>query len=118
MSRPRFLADNDLNESIIVGLNRREPGVQFVRAREVGLRAKSDRELLGYAAEAGLIVVSHDVNTMVADAVERVGRGVPMSGLLMVRQTAPIRPVIESLQLIWASSEAEEWSGVIAFLPL
>jgi hypothetical protein len=36
----------------------------------------------------------------------------------MVQQTAPICPVIDSLILIWAASEADEWDGQVAFLPL
>jgi hypothetical protein len=32
MSRPRFLADHDLNEHIVDGTLRREPGVEFLRA--------------------------------------------------------------------------------------
>jgi hypothetical protein len=34
MSRPRFLADNDLNDAIVVGVRRREPTVEFARLRD------------------------------------------------------------------------------------
>jgi len=37
MSRPRFLADHDLNDHIVDGLLRREPVLEFVRAREAGI---------------------------------------------------------------------------------
>jgi hypothetical protein len=37
MSRPRFLADHDLNEHIIDGVLRREPTLEFLRARDVGM---------------------------------------------------------------------------------
>jgi hypothetical protein len=39
MSRPRFLADNDLNDAIVVGVRRREPTAEFARLRELGLAA-------------------------------------------------------------------------------
>lgn len=55
---------------------------------------------------------------MVGHAYARLAEGQQMPGLLMVRQTQPIAPVIESLLLIWSASDAEEWSGVVAFLPL
>lgn len=32
MSRPRFLADQDFNEHILQGAERREPGLECVRA--------------------------------------------------------------------------------------
>jgi hypothetical protein len=37
MSQPRFLADQDFNEHIIAGVLRREPAIEFVRLRDVGL---------------------------------------------------------------------------------
>ena len=120
MSRPRFLADHDLNEHIVTGVRRRAAGVEFRRVRDVGLDGRTDPEVLAYAAEQRLLVVSHDVNTMPAHAHahRRLAAGLPVTGLLMVRQTAPVADVIDSLVLVWSSSEAEEWQGQIAFLPL
>jgi predicted nuclease of predicted toxin-antitoxin system len=118
MSRPRFLADNDLKEQIIDGLLRREPAISLMRCRELGLRNKPDAEVLTYAHEQGLIVISHDVNTMPAAAYARIGMGQHIAGLLMVRQASSVVPIIDNLMLIWSSSDAEEWRDVVAFLPL
>lgn len=118
MSRPRFLADHDLNEHIVDGVLRREPALEFVRARDVGLSNRPDAEVLAFAAANGFLLVSHDVNTMPAQAYARVSAVQPMSGLLMVHQAQPIAPAIDSLILIWSASEAEEWQGQVRFLPL
>jgi hypothetical protein len=118
MSRPRFLADHDINEHIVEGLLRREPLVEMIRARDIDMHGSADAELLQHAAEQGLIVVSHDVNTMPAAAYARLDSGMAMAGLLLSAQLAPVAPVIESLVLIWSASEAEEWQGVVAYLPL
>ena len=118
MSSPRFLADHDLNEHIIDGVQRREPALEFVRARDVDMSDCQDAEVLAFAAQQGLIVVSHDVNTMTNAANDIVDAGGTMAGLLMVQQTRPMGPVIDSLVLIWSASEAEEWVGQIRFLPL
>lgn len=117
MSRPRFLADHDINEHIIDGLLRREPVLEFIRAREVGLSDRPDPEVLAYAAERGFLMVSHDVNTMLGHTFARVAAGQPMPGLLMVQQSKPLGSVIDALVLIWSASEAEEWSGQVRFLP-
>ena len=69
MSRPRFLADNDLTDQIVLDLLRREPSVETARLRDVGLDTAVDSAVLDYAAREGFIVVSHDVNTMRAAAV-------------------------------------------------
>ena len=68
MSRPRFLADNDLMDQIVLGVQRREPALIMTRLREVGLAPAADSVVLDYAANEGFIVVSHDINTMRAAA--------------------------------------------------
>jgi predicted nuclease of predicted toxin-antitoxin system len=118
MSRPAFLCDHDVNEHIVDGMLRREPTTVVVRAREVGLDHVDDNRLLAYAAERGYIVISHDVNTMAAAAYDRLDRQLPMAGLLLARQTAPVARIIDCLEMIWGASEAAEWQGVVAFLPL
>jgi hypothetical protein len=35
MSRPRFLADQDLNDAIVRGTIRQEPAIEFARLREL-----------------------------------------------------------------------------------
>jgi hypothetical protein len=118
VSRPRFLADHDLNEHIILGVRRREPTLEFTRVRDVGLSDRPDPEILDYAKQHGFLVVSHDVNTMPAEAYGRLSSGKGITGLFMVPQTAPVSIIIEDLLLIWSSSETEEWRDQVNFLPL
>jgi hypothetical protein len=118
MSRPRLLADQDLTDFIVRGVLRREPLIEFPRLRDLGLAAARDPEVLQYAANERLIVVSHDIGSMPAAAMNRLTAGDRLSGLLLVPQKQPVAPVIDDLILIWAASEAEEWEGVIRFLPL
>jgi Domain of unknown function (DUF5615) len=118
MSRPRFLADHDLNDVIIKGTTRREPAIEFARLWDFGLERHSDQEILKFAARESWIVVSHDVNSMTAAASEILGDSEPMHGLLLVHQGDPIAPAIDDLLLIWTATEAEEWIGRIEYLPL
>lgn len=60
----RFQADADLNEDIVKGVLRREPGIDFRTAILAGLRGLGDLEVLTLAAEEGRILVSHDRKTM------------------------------------------------------
>lgn len=118
MSQPKFLADHDLNEHIVVGVIRRASTGVFSRVREVGLYNRPDEDILDYAAQHGFIVVSHDVNTLPAAAYARLAAGNKIAGLLMVQQTHPISTIIDNLLLIWSASEAEEWENQVYFLPL
>jgi len=118
MSRPRFLADHDLNDYIVAGVSRLEPLIEFRRAREVGLERASDDRVLEFAVGNPLLVMSHDVTTMSDAAYKRLETGLPLSGLFLVQQTAPVAAVIDSLILIWSASELEEWQGRVQYLPL
>lgn len=118
MSRPRFLADNDLNDAIVLGTNRREAAIEFVRIRDFGMQAAKDDEVLRFAAANRFIVVSHDVNSLTAEAHAALGANKLLSGLFLVHQRDPTSSIIDSLVLIWSASEAEEWIGQIVFLPL
>ncbi|MBM3834136.1 MAG: hypothetical protein FJ403_12880 [Verrucomicrobia bacterium] len=118
MRRVRFLADHDLNEHLVLGAIRCEPSIEFLRVREVGLGSADDCDVLDYAANEGLIVVSHDVNTMPAAAFRRLENGKPMGGLFMVKQSDPIAPIIESLILTWSARTLQEWTNRVIFLPI
>ena len=115
---PRFLADHDLNEHIIAGVLRREPAVEFVRARDLALADSPDDQILDRAAREEMIVVSHDVNTMPAAARRRISEGESVTGLMMVHQMDPIGPTIENLILIWAATQPQDWNDQICYLPL
>ena len=118
MSRPRFFADHDVNEQIVTGVLRREPALEFVRARDVGMSERPDAEMLTHAADNGFIVVSHDVNTMPSVASGRMSSGQKVSGLSMVKQSDPVREIISCLIAIWAASEDADWENPVCFLPL
>ena len=117
MTRPRFLADHDLNEHIVTGVVRLNPEVEFVRVRDVGLADSSDREVLAYASRMSFCVVSHDVTTMTAAAAEMISSGGLFSGVFFVRQTTPVRTAIESLVLVWSASDQADWRNQVVFLP-
>lgn len=77
-----------------------------------------DPDVLSYAADEQLLLVSHDVNTMRGHALARIAAGQPVSGLFMAPQLEQIAGIIESLLLIWSASEMEEWRDTVTFLPL
>jgi hypothetical protein len=51
-------------------------------------------------------------------AEDRLKAGMPMTGLILVRQTAALGQVIDDLVLVAEATTAEEWKGTILFLPL
>lgn len=113
----RFQADADLDEDIVSGLRRREPGVDFRTASEAGLQGLNDQQVLAQAAAQGRLLVSHDRKTMPRHFAHFIVRE-SSPGLLIISQRTTAMVAIEELLLIWTASEAEEWTNRIAVIPL
>ena len=114
----RFLADENFNHKILRGLFRRNPALDLKTVQDVGLRGADDSTVLAWAAREGRIVLSHDEETMIGFAYERIRAGEPMPGLMIVDELAPIGPAIEAILLVVGASEAEEWGGRVEHLPV
>ena len=114
----RFLADADLNKSIVSGVLRREPAIDFLTAGAAGLRRLKDLEVLALAAEQQRVLVSHDVGTMPAHFRTYRNAGKRSAGLFLVAQTLDVGTAIEELLLIWLASDASEWENRLVWLPL
>jgi len=117
MSRPRFLADEDLRMEIVHAARRLEPALEILVVGEVAPKGIDDSAILDFAFRERLIVVSHDVSTLRPEAERRVRDGRGIAGVLLAPQRSLSRAVAESLMLIWAASDAEEWIDRIEFIP-
>lgn len=114
----RFLADENFNARITRGLRRRVEAIDIVNAQDVGLSHASDSEVLEWAAAEDRVVLSHDVNTLVGIAIERVKLNSPMAGLLIVGAHVEIGAAITDLVLIAEHALDGELRGQIWYLPL
>jgi hypothetical protein len=115
--RPRFQADADFNQKIILGLRRREPAVDFQDAHAGGMIGIPDPEVLHRTATLDRILVSHDRKTMPVHF-SRFLSNRSSPGLIIVPQDLDIGTAIDDLLLVWATTEAEEWLDKIGYLPL
>ena len=80
----RFLADEDFDNDIVRGVLRRNAIVDIVTVQEVGLEGTKDPGVLAWAAQNGRIILTRDVNTMVAEAYTRLQNGLPLPRLFAV----------------------------------
>lgn len=113
-----FLADENFNNQIVRGVLRQSPDVDIVRVQDVNLSGVDDPIVLAWAAEAGRIVLTHDVATMITFAYQRIQAGLSMPGLFEVSRRVPVGLAIEEIILIAECSLEEEWEGQVRFLPL
>jgi len=114
----RLLADEDFNNDIVTGVKRRNPGVDLVCVRDTDVAGRPDREVIAWAASQGRVLLTHDVNTLIRTAADRVANGELMSGVAAAVQTTSVNVAIDEILLIAECSEPEEWDGQIRFLPL
>ncbi len=118
MSTVRLLFDEDFNGRIIRGVRRRPITFETITAAEAELGNRGDDIVLEWAANNGRLLISHDRRTLRPAAERRLVAGLSMSGLILVRQDYPIGQAIDEIVLIGEVSTAEEWLGLITYLPL
>jgi Domain of unknown function (DUF5615) len=114
---PRFLADADIKRAIVLGVNQREPAVDFEDAQTASLEGLHDSEVLAIAASQNRILISHDYGTMPRHFSEFVLRQ-NSPGVFLISQDLPIGIAVEAILLIWSASDAADWENRLTYLPL
>jgi len=106
VQKPTFIADADLNDKIVVGVRRREPGVDFVGASDGGTRGLSDPEVLALSAASERVLVSSDRRTMPAHFKMFLETD-QSPGVIVVSQTTEIARAIDELVAIWREGDLD-----------
>ncbi|HUQ69730.1 MAG TPA: DUF5615 family PIN-like protein [Planctomycetaceae bacterium] len=113
-----FAADENFNAVIVRGLLRRQPQLDVVPVQDAGLSGADDPAVLKWATEAGRLLLTHDVQTMIDYAGERLAAGLPCCAVIEVGRQVPLGVAIDEILIIAECSEIGEWDGQIVFLPL
>lgn len=100
----------------MVGAIRRQPGLDFRSANEVGLEGMKDLEVLAIATQDARVLVTHDRKTMPTEFGQFIMTQTS-SGVLIVPQSLSISEAIDALILVWEASTAEEWINQITSIP-
>ncbi len=90
----------------------------MVRVQDVGLGHTPDPIILERAAQQGRVVVSADKKTLAPDAWNRVARGLPMPGVVILRIFQTIGQAIDELELIVLVSNPDDFRDQVIYLPL
>jgi hypothetical protein len=109
----RFQADANFNQIIVSAVVRRYLEIEFRTATAAGLAGLKDPEVLALAGRAGRVLVTHDHSTMPRHFGEFI-RAKRSPGLIVVPQSLAVREVVDTLILIWAATQPEEWINRIA----
>ena len=115
--KPRFLADADLNRTIVSGVKRRAPGIDFLTAEDASIDGMPDFDVLATAARDGRILVLHDFGTMPHHFRDFMARQ-HSPGVFLISQAVPVVVAVEAMLMIAEASQAEEWENQLTYLPL
>lgn len=113
----KIFFDHDFNHHILRGLEKRIANLDYVTPQILNNIREKDENHLIWAAKENRVVVSHDVNTFIQAAKERIIKGKKMFGLITVPQSMPIGQAIGELEIIIPCSEENEFENLIIFLP-
>lgn len=113
----RYLADEDFDNRIVRGLERRVPEVDIVTIQQLGRDRAKDPANLEFASRHGRVLLSHD-KRLIPFANHRVEEGKAMPGVFVVHQDVPIGVVVRDLMDLTLLSLDNEWEGQVIFVPL
>ena len=114
----RLLTDENFNKRITRGMTRRLPQLDLLSVRDVGLVSLPDLVVLGWAANQGRTILTHDITTMVPDAKQLVAEGKPMAGVILVPDGFGIGRAITDLEIVVQCYTQSEMRDRIEYLPL
>lgn len=114
----RFAADENFNNDILRGLQRRYPELDIIRIQDTEIAEADDPTVLEWTAQENRILLTHDVKTITKFAYERVAINLPMPGVFEIKNSVPVGIAIEELATIIEASSADEWENQVIFIPL
>ena len=114
----RLLADQNFNERILKGLVRSQPAIDVVHVRDVGLSAAADPEILERAAADGVVLLTHDRQTIPGFAYARIAAGEAMPGVFLVAETLPIGEAIDEILLAVECMSLDECKDIVKYFPM
>lgn len=112
----RLASDEDFRSDIVRGLRRRFPDLDLVRVQDAGLSGATDPQILEWAAAQHRVLLTHDRQTLIRHAWDRVRASLPMWGVAAVPQWLPNGLAIEALELLAVASLDDEWQDQVLFI--
>jgi len=119
MSTVRFLFDEDVPRALLFSVIAKERTVQLRSVGTEGGPAKgtTDEQLLMEAEKTAEALITRDAKDNAGSCDKSLGRGPEYLGSVYSTARISIPELVESIILIWAASEAEEWQDRIEYLP-
>ena len=113
-----FLADENFNGKLLAALRAALTDLDVVRVQDTDKAASPDPELLAWAATTNRVILTHDAETLIGLAYDRVREGLPMPGIIEVRISQSMGTIIDELGLLIEASTPQEFENQVRYIPL
>lgn len=119
MSVMRFLLDEHVPVALQKAVWRLEPKVEITCVGQTNAPPKgtTDPDLLIWAEEMAIAIVTQDKSTMPLHASNHVSSGHKTWGVFILRKPFSLGELAEDLVLRWSASQAEEWQYFVGHIP-
>jgi predicted nuclease of predicted toxin-antitoxin system len=112
----KLLADAAFNGTAFDAVRAQRPDLDLIRVQDIGLRTAPDPEILAWAAATGRVLLTHDRQTMPGFAYDRVNAGLPMPGVIVLRdERGRIGVLVEAVILVALCSDQADWVDRVEF---
>ena len=111
----KFLADEHISRALIEGLILHLLNADVLHVSDVGLAHTPDPDILQWAAESGRVVLTKDQKTMKPLAYGRVREGMPMPGVIIIREGYSIGVAVRGI-IDFASGRLGELENQVVYV--
>lgn len=120
MSIIRYLLDENIDAALLKALKRQVPGMVVWQVGNPGTPKlqTADSHILIWCETNKFIFVTNNRHTMPADFREHLTAGRHVVGIFFLSDDMSMGQAINDLELIWSSSDLEEYSDQILQLPI
>ncbi|MBI1256455.1 MAG: hypothetical protein GC204_03200 [Chloroflexi bacterium] len=114
----RFLADENFDNRFLRALVRKDADIDVLRVQDTEIYQADDPTVLEWAAQHERILLTHDFQTMIGYALERVQAGKSMPGVFEIDRYAAIGNVVEDILIASIATQEGELEGLVTYIPL
>jgi len=115
---PLLATDQNFDAHIVDGLLRRQPDLDIVSVRQAGLARTPDPQILAWAARENRVLLTHDKNSLIGYAYQRIAHSEPMPGVIEVAKNCPVGRAIGDLEVLLGCTADDAWADRVHFIPL
>lgn len=114
----KLLIDENFDQHILRGLQRRVPSLQYMIVQETVLAESPDLVLLQWVAKNYYVLVAHDRATMLRAASQRLRSEQKVAGLVIVKKEASLGRVIDDLVMVLECCTEMDMENQVLFIPI